>query len=68
MEVSLCQQSPGHRDALAKMSQEYGLLASQGSDFHYPGNWRELGKIFVCQRTVCQYGSIGHSRRIEVRL
>ncbi|MDA6065653.1 PHP domain-containing protein [Idiomarina abyssalis] len=44
MEVSLCQQSPGHRDALAKMSREYGLLASQGSDFHYPGNWRELGK------------------------
>lgn len=44
MEVSLSQQSPGHRDALAKMSQEYGLKASQGSDFHYPGNWRELGK------------------------
>ena len=44
MEVSLSQQSPGHRDALAKMSLEYGLKASQGSDFHYPGNWRELGK------------------------
>ncbi|MCA1768276.1 MAG: PHP domain-containing protein [Idiomarina sp.] len=44
MEVSLSQQSPGHRDALAKMSQQYDLLASQGSDFHYPGNWRELGK------------------------
>lgn len=44
MEVSLCQQSPGHRDALAKMSQKYDLKASQGSDFHYPGQWRELGK------------------------
>lgn len=44
MEVSLCQQTAGHREALAAMSQEYGLLASQGSDFHHPGHWRELGK------------------------
>tara|TARA_R110001583_G_scaffold81253_2_gene216989 strand:+ start:17561 stop:18436 length:876 start_codon:yes stop_codon:yes gene_type:complete len=44
MEVALGQQSPQLRLQLAMWSEEYGLLASQGSDFHFVGRWRDLGK------------------------
>lgn len=44
MEVAMGQQSPQIRLQLAMWSKEYGLLASQGSDFHFVGRWRDLGK------------------------
>ncbi|RUO40718.1 PHP domain-containing protein [Pseudidiomarina aestuarii] len=47
MEVAVGQQSPGQREALATFANELGLSASAGSDFHYPSNWRDLGKNIV---------------------
>ena len=44
MEVAQCQQAPHERSQLAKYAQEYQLLASQGSDFHQPWSWIELGR------------------------
>lgn len=44
MEVAQPQQAPSERQFLGQLSREYGLLASQGSDFHYPMPWLELGK------------------------
>jgi len=44
MEVAMGQQSPQMRLQLAMWSKEYNLLASQGSDFHFVGRWRDLGK------------------------
>lgn len=44
MEVAQPQQSPSERQFLGQLSREFGLLASQGSDFHYPMPWLELGK------------------------
>ncbi len=44
MEVAQCQQPPDERQQLAKYSKEYGLAASQGSDFHQPCAWIELGR------------------------
>lgn len=44
MEVAMGQQSPQMRLQLAMWSVEYGLLASQGSDFHFVGRWRDVGK------------------------
>ncbi|MCC4263751.1 PHP domain-containing protein [Oceanimonas baumannii] len=44
MEVSMAQQSPQERATLGKWSREYGLDASVGSDFHFPSQWRELGR------------------------
>lgn len=44
MEVAMGQQSPQMRLQLAMWSKEYDLLASQGSDFHFVGRWRDLGK------------------------
>ncbi|WMC09398.1 PHP domain-containing protein [Oceanimonas pelagia] len=44
MEVSMAQQSPQERATLGKWSKEYGLAASVGSDFHFPSQWRELGR------------------------
>jgi len=44
MEVAMGQQSPQVRLQLAMWSEEYDLLASQGSDFHFVGRWRDLGK------------------------
>ncbi|MEL0629332.1 RNase RNM [Psychromonas aquatilis] len=53
MEVAIGQQSPQMRLQLAMWSKEYDLLASQGSDFHFVGRWRDLGKSLflpdVCQ-------------------
>lgn len=44
MEVSQCQQAPHERTQLATYAREYNLLASQGSDFHQPCPWIELGR------------------------
>ena len=44
MEVAMGQQSPQRRLQLAMWSVEYDLLASQGSDFHFVGRWRDLGR------------------------
>jgi predicted metal-dependent phosphoesterase TrpH len=44
MEVAQCQQAPHERTLLAKYAQDYQLLASQGSDFHQPCSWIELGR------------------------
>ncbi|CAI0815279.1 RNase RNM [Serratia grimesii] len=44
MEIAQCQQAPYERSQLAKYAQEYQLLASQGSDFHQPCSWIELGR------------------------
>jgi len=53
MEVAIGQQSPQMRLQLGMWSQEYELLASQGSDFHFVGRWRDLGKSLflpdICQ-------------------
>lgn len=44
MEVAQPQQAPQERRNLADYAIEYKLLASQGSDFHYPSPWMELGR------------------------
>ncbi len=44
MEVAQCQQAPNERAQLAVYARQYGLLASQGSDFHQPCPWIELGR------------------------
>lgn len=44
MEVAQPQQSLQERRNLADYAIQYNLLASQGSDFHYPSPWMELGK------------------------
>jgi len=47
IEVAMGQQRPEMRLQLALWSNEYGLKASQGSDFHFLGPWRDLGKSLV---------------------
>lgn len=44
IEVASGQQEPKQRLQLAALATEHGLAASVGSDFHFPGRWRELGK------------------------
>lgn len=44
VEVAHSGQSPDQRHNLAKLVSEMGMLASAGSDFHYPCGWIELGK------------------------
>lgn len=44
IEVALSQQTPDQRTQIAKHAIEYQLLASQGSDFHQPCPWLELGR------------------------
>lgn len=44
MEVAQCQQAPNERSQLANYAGQFGLLASQGSDFHQPCPWIELGR------------------------
>ncbi|MGB5805173.1 MAG: PHP domain-containing protein [Vibrio anguillarum] len=44
MEVAQPQQAPQERRNLADYVIQYNLLASQGSDFHYPSPWMELGR------------------------
>ena len=44
MEVAQCQQSPNERTQLATLVRQHHLWASQGSDFHQPCPWIELGR------------------------
>lgn len=44
MEVAQCQQAPQERTQHAAYAREHQLAASQGSDFHQPCAWIELGK------------------------
>lgn len=44
MEVAQCQQPPNERTQHAGFARDYNLLASQGSDFHQPCSWIELGR------------------------
>ncbi|WAT02703.1 RNase RNM [Rouxiella chamberiensis] len=44
MEVAQCQQAPHERTQHAAFARDYNLLASQGSDFHQPCSWIELGR------------------------
>ena len=44
MEVAQPQQAQQERRNLANYAIQYELLASQGSDFHYPSPWMELGR------------------------
>ncbi len=44
MEVAQPQQAPSERQFLGELSREYNLLCSQGSDFHFPTSYLELGK------------------------
>ena len=44
MEVAQCQQSPNERTQLATLARQHHLWASQGSYFHQPCPWIELGR------------------------
>lgn len=44
LEVAGCNQTPDQRQLLTRWAAEFDLLASAGSDFHYPTGWTELGK------------------------
>lgn len=44
LEAAGCQLAPPHRQHLASLAQEYDLLGSAGSDFHFPSSWIELGR------------------------
>ena len=44
LEAAGCQLAPPHRQHLAGLALEYDLLASAGSDFHFPSSWIELGR------------------------
>ena len=65
MEVAMGQQSPQMRLQLAMWSKEYDLLASQGSDFHFVGRWRDLGKSLflpdICQPIWHDWAVVQHT-------
>lgn len=44
IEVAGCSQTKDQRLLLARWAEEHQLLASVGSDFHFPCGWIELGK------------------------
>ncbi len=44
MEVAQCQQAPNERAQLAQYARDADLAGSQGSDFHQPCPWIELGR------------------------
>ena len=45
LEVVCGRNSPDDNARSALFARKHGLLASQGSDFHEPGKWVELGKL-----------------------
>lgn len=47
MEVADCGQTKDQRQLLARWANEFGLMGSAGSDFHFPCGWVELGKNLV---------------------
>ncbi|GDY28240.1 RNase RNM [Agarivorans sp. Toyoura001] len=44
MEIAMPQISKDQLKWLAELAEQHGLSASQGSDFHHPSPWRELGR------------------------
>lgn len=44
LEVAQCQQPPHERHQLALLARQFSLLASQGSDFHQPTPYLDLGR------------------------
>ncbi|WP_163135129.1 PHP domain-containing protein [Agarivorans sp. Alg241-V36] len=44
VEVAMPQMSKDQLQWLAELAEQNGLAASQGSDFHHPSPWRELGR------------------------
>ncbi|MFP2504845.1 RNase RNM [Buttiauxella gaviniae] len=63
MEVAQCQQAPNERTQLASYAQQFNLLASQGSDFHMPCAWIELGRKLWLPAGVVpvwQHWDVGH--------
>lgn len=47
IEVSTSGQSSGDLGFLAELCRRQKLLASQGSDFHFPSGWSELGRMMA---------------------
>ena len=45
LEVVCGRNTPDDNARSALFARKHGLLASQGSDFHEPGKWVELGKL-----------------------
>jgi 3',5'-nucleoside bisphosphate phosphatase len=45
LEVVCGHSNPDSRQYLANLSQKFGLMASVGSDFHFPGGFVELGRL-----------------------
>jgi len=44
IEVGLSQMSVNQREHLSRLATQYDLYCSQGSDFHSPAKWTELGR------------------------
>lgn len=44
LEVGLTQMSPDQRKFISSLATEHNLYSSQGSDFHAPTRWTELGR------------------------
>ncbi len=47
LEVVLPQMNDAQRQLMLSFCKEYDLLASMGSDFHYPSKWADLGRNLV---------------------
>lgn len=58
LEAAGCQLAPPHRQHLAALAQEYGLLGSCGSDFHFPSSWIELGRSLYFAKDVTPIWSL----------
>ena len=43
-EVASCQLTPVQKRDVWTLCQQFGLVASQGSDFHQPTDWSDLGR------------------------
>ncbi|MCV2883863.1 PHP domain-containing protein [Aestuariibacter sp. AA17] len=52
MEVIHSHLSPVKRQLLIDLTKEHSLLASSGSDFHFPNRWTELGKNLSLPKNV----------------
>ncbi|OOF69592.1 RNase RNM [Rodentibacter caecimuris] len=60
MEIANCGQKTEQRQLLARWANEIGLLASLGSDFHFPCGWIELGKNLQLPDTVTPIWTLPH--------
>lgn len=52
MEVTNASMSPSKTELMLRLADEYQLLASAGSDFHFPCRWTELGRGLQIAREV----------------